>query len=228
MIFLVIIIFLVLIIYYMFFSPSSQLFGRVIYKLHKSETKKKIALTFDDGPNQPYTNQLLEILRKHQVKAIFFVCGVCVEKHPGTLKKIKSAGHAIGNHSHRHKFRDYFSNSNYIKSLELTNSIIFNELGENPRFYRSPWLFRTPKILEAVKSLGLKPIWGVFGCELEIFQPSPEFIARRAMRKAKNGSILIFHDGKESVGSYRGSTIKAIDILIPTLKNRGFKFVEIK
>lgn len=216
-------------VYWLFFSSKSQLLGEVKWRLKPTSAgKKQIALTFDDGPNQPYTNQLLNILAKHGVKATFFVCGACIKRHPGALKKIKSAGHAIGNHSHRHQFKDYFSPSSFIKALSLTNSIISDEIGESPKLYRSPWLFRTPRILKSLNQLNLKPIWGTFGCELEPFQPSAKFIAAQGFKKARNGSILIFHDGKESVGGYRGNTVEAIDILIPKLKSAGFEFVSVE
>ncbi len=211
--------------YYLYMSPSSQLFGRVHYKLRT--TKKQIALTFDDGPNEPYTSELLKILKKHRVTATFFVCGACVEKHPDSLKRIHTAGHNIGNHSHDHDFWHYSDTKLYRSEIQKTTKLIKDLTGAAPAFYRSPWLYRTPELLRMIRSLNLIPIWGRFGSEVEIFQPSPRLMARRAKRLLTPGAIIIFHDGRESRGGFRGNTVLAVDQFIADAKKRGFSFVTI-
>lgn len=67
-------------------------------------TAKKVALTFDDGPNPPYTNQVLDILKKEGIKGTFFVCGANVKRHPEIVKKIALEGHLVGNHTYNHRY----------------------------------------------------------------------------------------------------------------------------
>lgn len=72
-----------------------------------------IYLTFDDGPNPPYTEQILDILSRHGAKAVFFVCGKNAERHPELVRRIVADGHALGNHSYSHSFRMAFSSKLY-------------------------------------------------------------------------------------------------------------------
>jgi peptidoglycan-N-acetylglucosamine deacetylase len=211
--------------YYLYFSPSSRVFGKVIYRLNT--VKKVVALTFDDGPNEPYTTQLLDILDRHEVKATFFVCGLCIERWPSIVATIHTRGHTVGNHSHAHKFGAYFDMKSYKENILRTNELIESETGVRTTLYRSPWLFRTPGLLKYIYSIGMTPIWGTFGSELEVFQPSPKTMAKRALQLAKPGRIYIFHDGKESVGGNRANTVASVDLLIPSLKQKGYSFTKV-
>jgi peptidoglycan-N-acetylglucosamine deacetylase len=219
-------VFVLVTLYYMLMSHSSQIFGAVQYRLDTG--KKEVVLSFDDGPNEPHTSDLLAVLARHKVHANFFVCGACIDRHPGLVQKIRGAGHVVGNHSHQHKFRDYLNMPKYRQMVVATNKKIEHETGALPTLYRSPWLFRTPGLLRYIKSIGMQTIWGTFGCELEIYQPSAEFMARRALRLVRPGTIFIFHDGRESRGGFRGNTVAAIDKLIPTLRERGYSFTTVK
>jgi peptidoglycan/xylan/chitin deacetylase (PgdA/CDA1 family) len=219
------IVIITVVMYHLFFSPTSQYFGETNYSF-KSEGKQ-IALTFDDGPNEPYTSQLLKILKRHQVHSTFFCCGACISRYPEMLCKIIEDGHILGNHSHDHNLLHYLKPKKYIEEVKKTNKLIHSITGITPSLYRSPWLFRTPSLLASVKSLSMLPIWGIFGSELEVFQPSAESMAKRAFSLAKPGAILIFHDGRESRGGNRQQTIDAINLLIPLLKKEGYTFVQV-
>src|SRR4051812_10062814 len=81
-------------------SPTSQLYGRTF--LGEGRGSKRLALTFDDGPNDPHTRQLLDVLAKHQVKATFFVIGKFVKQRPDIVRAVVDAGHVIGNHTYSH------------------------------------------------------------------------------------------------------------------------------
>lgn len=210
-------------VYYLFFSPSSQVFGKVNY--HFKPNGKQIALTFDDGPNEPYTSRLLDILKKHDIKATFFVCGACVKRHPETFKRICVEGHEVGNHSHDHSFSHYFNPRSYNTEVLSTSLLIKQLTGKNVQLYRSPWLFRTANLLNTVRSAGLTPVWGTFGSELEVFQPPAKTMVKRAIKLCKPGRIIIFHDGKESIGGDRTNTVTAIELLVPDLIEKGYEFV---
>jgi len=79
--------------YYLFMSPSSQLFGKFPSRIKTDE--KIIYLTFDDGPNEPYTSEIIDYLNSKKIKATFFVVGECANKYPKTIKKIHDSGHSI-------------------------------------------------------------------------------------------------------------------------------------
>lgn len=212
-------------VYYVCFSPNSQLFGR--FPSNTTTTDKVLALTFDDGPNPPHTNELLGVLRRHAVRATFFLVGQNLERSPRVGRAIVADGHSVGNHSYAHAFSTYFSKSAFVRDVERNQAVINDLIGVRPTIFRPPWLFRLPWILQTLKSLNLAPIFGAFGSELEIFQPRAETIVRRALRKAKPGVILIFHDGYSATSGYRRRTVEAVDQLIPELKSRGYTFMTV-
>lgn len=208
--------------YWLFMSSYSQIFGYFPYKIQTKE--KVIALTFDDGPNEPYTSELLDFLKTKNIKATFFLVGKMINKYPETVKKIILNGHIIGNHSLSHQF------SNYFKSLSLENQISQNQkiikklTGKEPKLYRSPWLFRQPFILKNLQKNGLVPISGIFCHPFEVLRPSPKKIAKQAIKIAKPGRIIIFHDGIEGRGGNRQQTIDAVKITVDQLLKKGYKF----
>lgn len=216
---------LVALLYYLFMSSNSQLFGRFPYRI--VTTEKVLALTFDDGPNPPFTTELLEVLRKHGVKATFFIVGKNLERASDVGQTIVADGHVIGNHSYAHKFSSCFSRSSFLRDIEHNQEVIHSIVGIRPTLFRPPWLFRYPQLLTAVRAGGLTPVSGLFGCELEIFRPRPGVIVRRALSLTKPGVILIFHDGYNASGGNRQETILAIDKLIPALKARGYSFMTV-
>ncbi len=188
---------------------------------------KQIALTFDDGPNPPYTTELLKVLAKHQVKAAFFVVGQNARKHPEVVKDIAGAGHLVGPHSMHHRFRDYFWPGYFEREVDPTIEIITKLTGQAPTYARNPWLFPLPGLKRQLAKRELSLTSGTFGNRIEIFQPSALGIAKAAARRAKDGQILIFHDGYNGKGGRRDQTVEAVDLLIPKLQQQGFKLVRL-
>lgn len=211
--------------YWLCMSSFSQLFGKVPYKANT--TDKVIALTFDDGPNEPYTSQILEYLAGEGIRATFFQVGACVQRYPEISKKMIDAGHVIGNHSLSHLFRNYFTSLSFEHEIVANQQILEKHLGRTPALFRSPWLFRQPLLLKNLRKHGLLPISGVFCHALEVFQPDARRIAKRAIAKAKPGGILIFHDGIEGRGGDRQQTVNAVKLTVAELKKRGYSFVTV-
>lgn len=211
--------------YFFCVFPASQVFGTILFA---GRTEKKvIALTFDDGPNPPDTSNLLDVLRKHDVRATFFLVGKNLEKFPEVGRAIAADQHAIGNHTYRHNFFTYFSTARLTEEVAHTQQVIQDITGVTPTLFRPPWLFRFPGQLKKISDMGLKPISGVFGSEWELIRPSGQAIARRALQKAKPGAILMFHDGYDAKGGHRQQTVEAIDQLIPQLKAEGYSCVTV-
>ena len=208
--------------YMLFMSPWSQLFGSYPYK--SSTDEKLVALTFDDGPNEPHTSELLAVLKKEKVPATFFLVGACLRRHPSLARSLVQAGHSIGNHSETHRFNTYFKPGAFERELRATQKLIQEQTGLTPALVRTPWLWRQPLLLRSIRALGLHPVAGVFCHPKEVFGASADEIAKRAFSKTRPGTILIFHDGKEGTGGDRSQTIEAVALLIPLLRKAGYRF----
>ncbi len=201
--------------YLLFLAPSGKSFSK----------NKVVALTFDDGPNEGDTLKLLEILKKHDVLATFFLVGNNARKYPEIVKHIQADGHVIGLHSMRHAFRDYFWPGYFQRQMLPAQQLIVNITNQDTKLVRMPWLFRAPWLMHQAKRGGFTIVRGAFGSNSEVFQPRATKMTKAALKKAKPGLIYIFHDGYNAKGGNRSSTVESIDILIPELKKRGYKFV---
>ncbi len=213
------------ILYYLFLSPESQVFGRFPFRIKTRE--KLVALTFDDGPSAASTAKILDLLAKYDVHATFFVCGQNVENHPALTIAIMDGGHTLGNHSWSHNFGKYFAGASFKEEVSRTQEIIRSAVGRAPTLFRPPWLFRYPGFLKTIRKNNLIPVSGIFGSELEVFQPSAKLMINRAMSRLKPGVILIFHDGFDTRGGNRSRTVEAMDLLIPRILAAGYRFVTV-
>ena len=111
--------------------PSSTFFRPVL--IRGPQQGKRDLLTFDDGPAEQFTEQVLEILREHQVPATFFVCGKNVEKHPDLLRRIVAEGHEVGNHTYSHLFVYFKSRRRMAEEIDHTQAIIEKVIGFRPK-----------------------------------------------------------------------------------------------
>ncbi|MGI5238525.1 polysaccharide deacetylase family protein [Dactylosporangium sp. CA-139066] len=204
------------------FAPTAR-----DYPYRGPDSERVVALTFDDGPNEPYTSQILDILAEHEVRATFFHVGQCVERHPDVAVRAVGAGHVVGNHSLTHRFGTYLRPRAFEREVEQSQRILARVLGRTPALARTPWLWRRPSLLRMLRRDGLHPVAGEFGHAFEVFQPSGVRMARRAVAKTRPGSILIFHDGFDSRGGNRAETVVAVRETIRGLLARGYRFVTV-
>jgi peptidoglycan-N-acetylglucosamine deacetylase len=216
---------LALSVYWFFMSPYSQSFGPFPYK--KRTSQKLVALTFDDGPNDPYTSEILKFLADKNIKATFFVVGKCALKYPEVVKSIERAGHSVGNHSYSHQFYKYLTQPSFKQELLASQTAIKSVIGKEPALFRPPWLWRQPLLFKSLKQLKVRPVSGEFCNILEVFQPSGKRIARRALAKLKPGAIIIFHDGFDAKGGNRAQTVLAVKLFVNQALNSGYKFVTV-
>jgi peptidoglycan-N-acetylglucosamine deacetylase len=205
-------------------SPYSQVLGPFPYRAAGSD--RVVALTFDDGPNEPYTSQIADFLDLHDVKATFFQVGRAVARHPDVTARLAASGHVIGHHGHVHRFSRYLRRETLAADIQQGMDA-FAVLGLRPALYRPPWLLRIPALRGLAGGHGLQVISGEFCHALEVFQPAPERVARRALAKTRPGSILIFHDGFDGRGGDRGSTVEAVKIVVERLISRGYSFTTV-
>lgn len=103
--------------------------------------KDSIALTFDDGPQYPITNRILDILAENKIKATFFVCGIQLEKSEGValLKKAYKEGHVIGSHSYSHPDFRLITNDQIVEQMNKTSDAIYKAIKIRPRLMRPPY-----------------------------------------------------------------------------------------
>lgn len=200
-------------------------FGKQIWRVNT--TKKVVALTFDDGPNEPFTSEIVALLKKYDQKATFFVVGKNMERFPGVVAKTQAEGHEIGIHSYMHQFRSYFSDPTYIRQISLAKKGLDAEHVKVSHL-RFPWLFRTPWLVASSIKHGFGvPIGGYFGGLFEPFQPKGAWMAKHAKKLIKPGAILILHDGYNAAAANRSETVVTTELLLKELAKKGYKSVTI-
>jgi peptidoglycan/xylan/chitin deacetylase (PgdA/CDA1 family) len=211
--------------YGLLMSPYSRVFGR--YPYHGDRQDRVIALTFDDGPNEPYTSQIANYLTARGIRATFFQVGRSVERFPETTARLQEAGHVIGNHSYSHRFGAYLVPGRFRREVAHTQDVLRGRLGRAPALVRTPWLWRQPWLLRMLRRASLQPVAGVFSHAAEVFQPDGARMARRAIAKARPGAILIFHDGFDARGGDRRETVRAVQITTEALIGQGYRFATV-
>ena len=186
------------------------------------EPTKKIALTFDDGPHPRYTERILKILERYDIKATFFVIGVNIQNYPEPFAKIVAAGHEIGNHTYHHKTLSGTCDATIREEIRKTDEIIFKTAGYRPKIFRPPEGAYGECALKAAQSMDLRMIlWTVDTRDWE--RPSAQTIVERVMANVKGGSILLFHDYMHK----NAHTLEALEIILPKLLEKGFEFVTV-
>lgn len=164
-----------------------------------SETEKKIALTFDDGPSV-FTLEVLDLLKKYNAKATFFCIGKNIEAHPEILQRIIEEGHLVGNHSYSHsKFFDFYTYPAIIEELQKTDKLLEKFTSKKINFFRPPYGVTTPSIRRALKFTKHKVIgWNIRS--LDGGTKNQELILNRIKKRVSPGGIVLLHDtGSHSV-----------------------------
>jgi len=206
-------------------SPTGQWFGRTFTGLDRGS--KLLALTFDDGPNDPYTLRLLEILAKHEVRATFFVIGRYVQQRPDMVRELVNAGHVVGNHTFSHPLLIFKTLATIKNELETCRRALIDAVGEPSNLFRPPFGGRRPAILRIAWQLDLEPVmWNVTGYDWNA--PSAEHIERKVVNRVRGGDVILLHDGGHlQMGADRSRTVIATDRLIARYKSEGFDFITI-
>jgi len=190
-----------------------------------------VALTFDDGPNPPDTQALLDLLQQHQVKATFFMKGRNVQSFPADVRAVAAAGHEIGNHSYNHPSMLWMSRSASLAEIARTNQALENILGFTPRLFRPPFGAQGPGLTLALAQLNMTSIgMSAIGSDWDVFDPQQ--IANNILSAIEPGAIVLLHDGHADVADpmaqdSRSATIAATQILIKQLRAQGYRFVTI-
>jgi peptidoglycan-N-acetylglucosamine deacetylase len=216
-------------------NPSNQLFGKTL--VHGPKDERVVALTYDDGPNPPYTGQILAVLRREHVRATFFVVGRAVAAYPGVVRSEVAGGNAIGNHTWSHDHLVLYDGTSVRRTLERTDAAIYAAAKVHTRIMRPPFGARDWLVLDEARKLGYTPVMWSVPLANDWEYPPPRVIASRVLRYAGDGAIITLHDGNRGIVCARtrvsprvcdrSSDVEATRLIVESLKNRGYRFVTI-
>ncbi|WP_371123183.1 polysaccharide deacetylase family protein [Microcoleus sp.] len=189
---------------------------------NRADTEDKVvAITYDDGPYPPYTNQLLDVLDRYQVKATFFEIGHNIEKHPEIVPRIIARGDELANHSYSHKDMMFKPREFLLAEISKTDKLL-RDLGvkQDSISFRPPWGRRFLVLSYLLSQMHKKLImWDVDSQDYEKTH-TVEDIANQVINHVRSGSIVVMHDG----GGDRSKTVAATEIIVKTLQSQGYKF----
>lgn len=210
--------------------PQSTLFGRTMIA---GKDPNEVALTYDDGPNDAATMQLLEILARYNARATFFMIGQFVRQRPEIVRSVRDAGHLVGNHTMTHPWLMLKRASVVHEELRACNEALEDVLGEPVRYFRPPHGARRPAVMRIARELGLTLVqWNVKGNDWEPI--GAEGILRnlerdmqQAARQGRSANILL-HDGYDrAMGADRAATVNVTEMLLDQLKSQGKRLVTV-
>lgn len=211
---------------YQTMAPTGQWYGRTFTGLPRGS--RKLGLTYDDGPNDPHTLRLLDVLARHNARATFFLIGQSVQQRPDIARAIVRAGHSIGNHAFSHRNLIFVSNRQTKLELQQCQQVLSDATGEIPRLFRPPFGGRRPGTLRIARSLKLEPVmWSVTGWDWK--GQLAEYVEKKIQQQIRGGDVILLHDGSHaSFGADRSQTVIATDRLIAKYQSEGYEFVTIQ
>jgi len=204
-------------------APGSQIFGKTLVAGNDPD---EFALTYDDGPNDACTEGILEILARHEVKATFFVIGRFARERVELIRRIREAGHVVGNHTWTHPVLLFQSPARVREELSATSKALEDALGERVAYFRPPHGARRPDVLRAARELGMVPVmWNAMGYDWKptTAEKVVKNLSRSITRNRQRGmgSNLLLHDGGQAgIGQDRSHTVKATAVLLEEWRGR--------
>jgi peptidoglycan/xylan/chitin deacetylase (PgdA/CDA1 family) len=216
-------------------APTNQIFGKTV--VAGAPTVREVALTFDDGPNPPYTDRILDVLHAENAPATFFVVGRAVAAYPATMRRIARDGHAIGNHTWDHAHLIVESRGTMRAELDRTDAAIAKITGRHTHLMRPPFGSRDFMVVNEAHRLGYRVVMWDVPLPRDWEQPGDATIVKRVVENVADGSIIVLHDGdrgricvREKRPTHdcdRSQEIGATRSIVRTLRARGFRFVTI-
>ena len=205
--------------------PGNSFYGPVL--THGSTAKKQIALTFDDGPYPPYTQQLLKVLADKQVHATFFMVGENAAKHPEIVQAVQAGGHEIALHAGRHQDLLKLDGPELAANIASGKSTLERLTGQRVRYMRPPHGFKDWQVMGAIEAAGLTAVnWSIIPRDWT--NPGVQRIADRVCYAAEPGAIVLLHDGDSPRNSApREQTVAAVGLIIDQLREEKYQFVTI-
>lgn len=205
-----------LLLFYGSFYIGSSFYVKVICKGNTG--KKQIAISFDDGPIEKYTPEVLAILREQQVPATFFCIGYRVAEHAALLKQILADGHIVGNHSYYHDFWFDMHGSKRMKAeLQQMQDLVHHITGREMKWFRPPYGVTNPNVRKAVRAMGYNVIgWNVRSLDTMI--RDEEKLLEKVKKGLKPGAVFLFHDTSHP-------TVHVLSLFLKYVKAQGYEVV---
>jgi peptidoglycan/xylan/chitin deacetylase (PgdA/CDA1 family) len=220
--------------------PRAQLFGTTICR---TNSPRKLAITFDDGPNPSITPKLLNLLDRYNARATFFLIGRFVRECPELVKETVARGHVVGNHTELHPNLFRLTPTKIRVELRLCHDAISNAIGASPKWFRPPFGLRNPWVIPGARELGYQTVmWTLLPGDwkekpvdwlISRMQPIAQH-AQQSLTKSSNpapgatGDILCLHDGSHrQLDGDRTRTLAALEHWLPRWRDLGLEFVTI-
>lgn len=197
---------------------SSKLGRRIpVYSVDVQDDRVSVSLDATWGASR--TQDILDVLDKHGVKATFFLAGYWVNEYPDHVRMIAARGHEIGNHSYSHPHLNSLTAESIAAELNRCSDMIESLTGKRPKVFRAPFGEYNNRVIETAEACGLTTIqWDVDS--LDWMNLSKSEIVNRVMSRVKRGSIILFHNNGEH-------TVEALDTVLGELKSKGFTIVPV-
>ena len=216
--------------YYAALWPASRIFG---HSLIAGNDAAEVALTYDDGPNDPYTGQLMDVLARNRVHATFFLIGRYVKQKPQMVRALHQAGHLIGCHTMTHPKLMYMGSKRIRAEIGDAAALIEDIIGDRVRFFRPPFGARNPAVFHVAAQLRLTPVlWNVTSWDWKAKSAAEiELRLRRGIarnQRRHRGSNLLLHDGGHlDMGTDRRRSVTATANLLATAADGGIRCVTV-
>lgn len=198
---------------------------KTIFLLNGPSSKREVALTFDDAPDERFTPQVLDVLKSEGVKATFFVVGNRVEAYPEIVKRMIDEGHVVGNHSYSHANLPKLSDADFRDQIMRTDQVIQSISGYNPTFIRPPYgNISENQILWLASQHKVIVNWNVDSLDWKGL--NAEQVKTNVLAHVHPGSIVLQH-AAGGIGEDLSGSVQALPDIIKTLRNDGVKLVTV-
>lgn len=210
--------------------PESQLFGRTLVA---GTDPNEIALTYDDGPNDRSTPELLEVLNRFGARATFFMVGKFIRQRPDVVRAVQAEGHLIGNHTYSHPFLANKPMRFIQDELKSCNAVLEDVLGAPVHYFRAPFGARRPAVLRCARELGMTSVqWNVQGNDWEPIGAAAilRLLERglKTTQRKRRGANVLLHDGfDQQMGADRSDTVRATELLLWKAQQEGKRVVTV-
>ncbi|WP_245583499.1 polysaccharide deacetylase family protein [Paenibacillus assamensis] len=190
-----------------------------------SSTPPRVALTFDDAPDQLFTPRVLDVLKEYKVKATFFVVGNRAQKHPDIINRIVKEGHILGNHTYNHPNLAKVSNTIFQREVLDTQQTIKKLTGKTMRYLRPPYGNITEEQIKWLVSKNISIVnWNVDSLDWKGL--NAEQVLANVMGDVKAGAIVLQHSAGGE-GEDLSGTVQALPQIIKQLGEQGIELVTV-
>jgi peptidoglycan/xylan/chitin deacetylase (PgdA/CDA1 family) len=198
---------------------TTAIYAKPLSQVRWKAKKGTVALTFDDGPNPTYTPQILDILKKYNVKATFFVMGWAAKKYPKIMQEIVANGNAVASHTWSHPMLTRISQKQLYKEIVRPKVEIKKAIGKNPVCVRPPFGMGNKRVGAFIRKHGMIMVPMGFN-SFDYKRPGYRKIASQVINNAHSGQVFLLHDGPKK----REQTVKALPLIIKGIRAKGLGF----